>query len=326
MVPYSPDSTYGTQEGTSQPRASSPFSASPAPQGRETIVLSDVAHSNCLVCLSVGTTFSTLTLLQTVVKALRNCSNIPIKDFALCVSLENGDEELYSSANLTPYRHQFFTADFYSSFRRAVRRASYDADPSTDMPSPKISLCRNNVNEVPGPFDLADCDPGFFEGTQTPPVCKVEEISNEDSWEEKFLNEVFEENGTFVSSSQTTSTESQGCSGSSQLSTTPPSSLLSMTESSQGSEKSKKRKGRSDEDEEWDRPNRPQKHQRPEPGEPSGRESQQRRRLACHFHILDKQKYRKNNVTGRRYETCSGPGWPSMHHLKLVKVICPDIK
>jgi hypothetical protein len=26
--------------------------------------------------------------------------------------------------------------------------------------------------------------------------------------------------------------------------------------------------------------------------------------------------YCKNNRTGKRYETCSGPGWSTMHHLK----------
>jgi hypothetical protein len=26
--------------------------------------------------------------------------------------------------------------------------------------------------------------------------------------------------------------------------------------------------------------------------------------------------YCKNNRTGKRYETCSGPGWQTMHHLK----------
>jgi hypothetical protein len=47
-----------------------------------------------------------------------------------------------------------------------------------------------------------------------------------------------------------------------------------------------------------------------------GMKVQQGRRLACPLHIFNQQKYCKNAITMKKYETCSGPGWPNMHYLK----------
>lgn len=66
-------------------------------------------------------------LLKTVEAALKECAGIPVKDFGLVVTLENGEERTFSSTSLAPYRQRFFTGEFYSHFRRAVRKASDDA-------------------------------------------------------------------------------------------------------------------------------------------------------------------------------------------------------
>lgn len=65
--------------------------------------------------------------LKTVEAALKECAGIPVKDFGLVVTLENGEERTFSSTSLAPYRQRFFTGEFYSHFRRAVRKAGDDA-------------------------------------------------------------------------------------------------------------------------------------------------------------------------------------------------------
>ena len=132
---------------------------------------------------------------------------------------------------------------------------------------------------------------------------------------EEFLERIFEENGTFISHSPTTSTNSQGSRNSSQSITTTSSST-SATEGSQSTGTPNKRKLSNDEDDESNRENRSRKQGRPGPSNNSEQDALRGRRLACHFHLFDKQKYCKNNKTRKKYETCSGPGWPSMHHLK----------
>jgi hypothetical protein len=57
---------------------------------------------------------------------LRECVGIPVKEFGLVVTLENGEERTFSSISLAPYRQRFFTGDFYSRYRRAVRKANTD--------------------------------------------------------------------------------------------------------------------------------------------------------------------------------------------------------
>jgi hypothetical protein len=89
---------------------------------------SSSVHPRCLVCPSAHTHENLNTdLLKTVEAALKECAGIPVKDFGLVVTLENGEERTFSSTSLAPYRQRFFTGEFYSHFRRAVRKASDDA-------------------------------------------------------------------------------------------------------------------------------------------------------------------------------------------------------
>jgi hypothetical protein len=75
-------------------------------------------------------------ILKTIEAALRECVRIPVKDFGLVVTLESGEEKTYSSTSLAPYRQRFFTDQFYSNFRRAVRRATDDAYSSSGKSYP----------------------------------------------------------------------------------------------------------------------------------------------------------------------------------------------
>ncbi|RFU24067.1 hypothetical protein B7463_g12271, partial [Scytalidium lignicola] len=62
--------------------------------------------------------------------ALRDCVGLPVKDFALIVSLENGEEKTYTSHSLTPFQPQIFTDQFKHGFRRGVQRSL--GEPFTD--------------------------------------------------------------------------------------------------------------------------------------------------------------------------------------------------
>lgn len=139
-----------------------------------------------------------------------------------------------------------------------------------------------------------------------------------ESRREKFLEQIFNESGSFTSCSGTASSASQGCSNVDSSTTTPPSSLPSTTDDF-GSASSTRWNRSSEEEEEWDQHKRPRKDKRLEQDDRSDKKGLRHRRLACHFHLLDQQKYCKNNVTGKKYETCSGPGWTTMHYLKWVK-------
>jgi hypothetical protein len=74
-----------------------------------------------------------LTCPKTIEAALRDCVGLPVKDFAVIVVLENGDEKTYTSPFLTPYQQKIFTNKFRQDFRRSMRRAtaeSYGGDSS----------------------------------------------------------------------------------------------------------------------------------------------------------------------------------------------------
>lgn len=185
-------------------------------------------------------------------------------------------------------------------------------------------------------YSTRTSDPNSFETTQSPmtgepsvaqnydqdnmPLDSPQRIitpvdsNSSESPREEFLELIFEENGTFISHSPATSTESQGRGNSSQ-STTRTSPSTSAPESSLSAVALGKRK-LSNDDEESNREDRPRKQGRPRLSNNSEQDALRGRRLACHFHLFDKQKYCKNNRTGKKFETCSGPGWPSIHHLK----------
>jgi hypothetical protein len=198
----------------------------------------------------------------------------------------------------------------------------------------------NRTGAANKPSESTTGDSGFPEGMQ-PPVTgtapEAQEYNENDnaplscqnrssidskrsgSPREEFLDNLFEENKPFNIRSPATSTGSQGGgTNSSQSTKTPPSSVPTTAEGFQATASQNKRKWRNDDDEEWNRPHRPRK-ERPDPSDNFEQEGRRGRRLACHFHIFDKQKYCKNQRTGKKYETCSGPGWPSMHHLKSVR-------
>jgi hypothetical protein len=133
---------------------------------------------------------------------------------------------------------------------------------------------------------------------------------------EEFLDKVFGENEAFTSPSPTTLTDSGDSSNRSQSNTIPPSSLTSTTDSSQEIGKSFKRKRNNSKEEEGSPPDRPRKQGRTGPSDKYGQECHRSRRLACHFYLFQKDIYYKNNRTGKRYETYSGPGWQTIYHLK----------
>jgi hypothetical protein len=155
----------------------------------------------------------------------------------------------------------------------------------------------------------------FFESNSanTSPYCS--DISERGG--EAFLEITFQEHGKYTSRSPTTSIVSHGSGNNSSMTATPISSLNSSAYNSGGASSGRRRRRSTDEEDEQNRPNRPWKRQRPEPSETNERNQQQGRRLACPFHLRDEGKYSKNMLTGKRkYETCSGPGWFTMHHLK----------
>lgn len=67
----------------------------------------------------------------TIEAALRDCVGLPVKDFALIVSLETGEEKTYTSHSLTPFQPQIFTDRFKHDFRRSVQR-SVGGEPFVD--------------------------------------------------------------------------------------------------------------------------------------------------------------------------------------------------
>jgi hypothetical protein len=57
---------------------------------------------------------------------LKECVRIPVKEFALAVVLENGEEKVYSSSSLARYRERFFGEQFKNEFHRSICRAARD--------------------------------------------------------------------------------------------------------------------------------------------------------------------------------------------------------
>ena len=163
---------------------------------------------------------------------------------------------------------------------------------------PAIEIPRTSIHET---SEIAECQNSGVE------LC--------DSAADSFLDKMFEENRIVVSQSPTTSTDTQGGSNTSYSATTPRSSLTSTTDGTPGKGNPNKRKQREDDDDEENTPNRRRKEQTG-PIERLGQQGSRTPRLACHFHLFDKRQYCKNNRTGKKYETFSGPGWKSMHYLK----------
>ena len=55
---------------------------------------------------------------------MKDCVRIPVKEFALAVVLESGEERVYSSPSLAKYRERFFGEQFKVEFHRSIRKAA----------------------------------------------------------------------------------------------------------------------------------------------------------------------------------------------------------
>jgi hypothetical protein len=64
---------------------------------------------------------------KTIEAALRDCVRLPVKEFALIVLLESGDEKTYTSRSLTPRQSKIFREQFITDFRRSARRGTAES-------------------------------------------------------------------------------------------------------------------------------------------------------------------------------------------------------
>jgi hypothetical protein len=140
------------------------------------------------------------------------------------------------------------------------------------------------------------------------------EVTRVESPNEDFLELMFLENDDGLSSleslivSHATSDTSSSRNIPRRVSTDSPNTTLESSSSRKGKEIGY--------GEDLDHLNRGNKRPRLALDKRPGMKVQQGRRLACPLHIFDQQKYCKNAITRKKYETCSGPGWPNMHYLK----------
>jgi len=75
-----------------------------------------VCISNRIYCAKIK-----LTRPKNVEAALRDYAQIPVKEFALIVMQENGEQRTYSSASLKPHRSKIFTERFKKDFYQYAR-------------------------------------------------------------------------------------------------------------------------------------------------------------------------------------------------------------
>ncbi|KAE9372801.1 hypothetical protein N431DRAFT_536775 [Stipitochalara longipes BDJ] len=136
-----------------------------------------------------------------------------------------------------------------------------------------------------------------------------------DSPGDKFIENIFQECNHNFSSSPTTSFVSHGSTNTPQSSHT----TRSISLSSPGSANKRAASNKGGEDGDADEPDHDRgghKRAKLASNERLMAVNQPGQRLACHLHISDRQRYCKNGTTGKKYETCSGPGWPKMHYLR----------
>ena len=65
-----------------------------------------------------------LRLFKPVETALKYCAGLSVKEFALIIRGEHGEEKTYTSASLTPHQQRIFTHNFRVDFRRITENAS----------------------------------------------------------------------------------------------------------------------------------------------------------------------------------------------------------
>lgn len=88
---------------------------------------------------------------QDIESALRDCARIPVKEFALFVKAENGEERMYSSPSLRPHRNRIFSSGFRREFRHCCRLISADGSfSSSGYPSTDAVYDRSAVADGPG--------------------------------------------------------------------------------------------------------------------------------------------------------------------------------
>jgi hypothetical protein len=80
-------------------------------------------HGYPQVCISVGLYCAKIILTpsKNVETALRDYAQIPVKEFALIVMQENGEQRTYSSTSLKPHRSKIFTQRFKKDFQQYAR-------------------------------------------------------------------------------------------------------------------------------------------------------------------------------------------------------------
>ena len=80
-------------------------------------------HGYPQVCISVPPYYTkvNLTLSKPIETVLRECAQIPVKEFALVVMLENGEQKTYSSTSLKPHWPKIFTERFKRDFHQCAR-------------------------------------------------------------------------------------------------------------------------------------------------------------------------------------------------------------
>lgn len=81
---------------------------------------------------------------------MRDCAQIPVKEFALLVKLENGDEKIFSSVSLKPYRSRIFTDQVTQEFHHCCRLLASESSfaPSGQSDPPQIKSLANVFPEA----------------------------------------------------------------------------------------------------------------------------------------------------------------------------------
>ena len=80
--------------------------------------------SNVFVSSRLEEEFTELIFLKPVETALKDCAGLSVKEFALIVLDENGDEKTYTSTSLTPHQQKIFTERFRNDFRKTIKRVN----------------------------------------------------------------------------------------------------------------------------------------------------------------------------------------------------------
>lgn len=65
--------------------------------------------------------------------ALRECAGISVKDFALIIFDQYGEEKTYTSKSLTPYMRRIFSERFKQDCRRYVQKPTQGSHPQSGL-------------------------------------------------------------------------------------------------------------------------------------------------------------------------------------------------